>query len=137
MHRSFYDRTRRQVRDVPSGQLRIYLDLEVRRVHGRRCAVVQRERLELLAHNPYYRKRFAFYYIGRRCRSATIKNVAEELRLLAVAIERDRHRAQARACLVPELNDLAFRLLRMVALPRELQAARGEMGVQLGKAPSA
>ncbi len=80
MHRSFYDRTRRQVRDLPSGQLRIYLDLEVRRVHCRRCAAVKRERLELLADNPYYTKRFAFY-VGRRCRSATIKDVAEELRL--------------------------------------------------------
>ena len=34
MHRSFYDRTRRRVRDLPSGQFRIYLDLEVRRVES-------------------------------------------------------------------------------------------------------
>jgi transposase len=80
MHRSFYDRTRRQVRDLPSGQLRIYLDLEVRRVYCRHCAAVKRERLELLADNPFYTKRFA-YYVGRRCRSATIKDIAEELRL--------------------------------------------------------
>jgi transposase len=80
MHRSFYDRTRRQVRDLPSGQLRICLDLEVRRVDCRRCATVKRERLELLADNPYYTKRFA-YYVGRRCRSATVKDIAEELRL--------------------------------------------------------
>lgn len=80
MHRSFYDRTRRQVRDLPSGQLRICLDLEVRRVYCRQCAAVKRERLELLADNPFYTKRFA-YYVGRRCRSATIKDIAEELRL--------------------------------------------------------
>jgi transposase len=80
MHRSFYDRMRRQVRDLPSGQLRIYLDLEVRRVYCRQCAAVKRERLELLADNPFYTKRFA-YYVGRRCRSATIKDIAEELRL--------------------------------------------------------
>jgi transposase len=80
MHHSFYDRTRRQVRDLPSSQLRIYLDLEVRRVYCRRCVAVKRERLELLADNPYYTKRFA-YYVGRRCRSATIKDIAEELRL--------------------------------------------------------
>jgi len=80
MHRSFYDRTRREVRDLSSGPFRIYLDLEVRRVRCRRCAAVKRERLEFLADNPFYTKRFA-HYVGRRCRSATIKDIAEELRL--------------------------------------------------------
>jgi transposase len=80
MHRSFYDRTRRRVRDLPSGQFRIYLDLEVRRVSCRQCAAVKRERLAFLADNPFYTQRFAFY-VGRRCRSATIKDIAEELRL--------------------------------------------------------
>ena len=32
MHRSFYDRTRREVRDLSSGPFRILLDIEVRRV---------------------------------------------------------------------------------------------------------
>jgi hypothetical protein len=41
---------------------------------------VKRERLALLADNPLYTQRFA-YYVGRRCRSATIKDIAEELRL--------------------------------------------------------
>jgi len=41
---------------------------------------VKRERLDFLADNPFYTKRFAFY-VGKRCRSATIKDVAEELRL--------------------------------------------------------
>jgi transposase len=72
MHRSFYDRTRRQVRDLSSGAFRILLDLEVRRVQCGRCAAVKRERLSLLADNPFYTQRFA-YYVGRRCRSATIK----------------------------------------------------------------
>lgn len=80
MHRSFYDRTRRQVRDLPSGQFRIYLDLEVRRVYCRQCAAVKRERLPFLADNPFYTRRFA-YYVGRRCRAATIKDIAEELGL--------------------------------------------------------
>ena len=80
MHHSFYDRSRRQVRDLSARSLRIYLDLEVRRVFCRQCAAVKRERLELLADNPYYTKRFA-YYVGRRCRSATIKDIAEELQL--------------------------------------------------------
>jgi transposase len=80
MHRSFYDRVRRQVRDLASGPYRIYIDLEVRRVRCRRCAAVKRERLELLADNPFYTERFA-HYVGRRCRSATIKDIAEELQL--------------------------------------------------------
>ena len=34
----------------------------------------------LLADNPLYTKRFA-YFVGRRCRGATIKDLAEELKL--------------------------------------------------------
>jgi transposase len=41
---------------------------------------VKRERLNWLADNPFYTKRFAFY-VGRRCRTATIKDVAKELHL--------------------------------------------------------
>ena len=80
MHYSFYDRTRRQVRDLSSGPFRVLLDLEVRRVQCRRCKAVKRERLSLLADNPFFTQRFA-YFVGRRCRSTTIKEVAEELHL--------------------------------------------------------
>jgi len=41
---------------------------------------VKREYLEFLADNPFYTKRFA-HYVGRRCRSATIKDIAQELKL--------------------------------------------------------
>ena len=41
---------------------------------------VKRERLDFLADNPLYTKRFA-YFVGRRCRETTIKEVAEELAL--------------------------------------------------------
>jgi len=41
---------------------------------------VKRERLDFLADNPLYTKRFA-HYVGRRCRAATIKDIARELRL--------------------------------------------------------
>jgi transposase len=41
---------------------------------------VKRERLEFLADNPLYTRRFA-YFVGRRCRQATIKDVAKELNL--------------------------------------------------------
>jgi transposase len=60
--------------------MRIYLEIEVRRVPCRSCAGVKREQLAFLADNPFYTKRFA-YYVGRRCRQATIKDIAEELGL--------------------------------------------------------
>jgi transposase len=60
--------------------LRIFLEFEVRRVWCRQCGKVKRERLEFLADNPLYTKRFAFY-VGRRCRSAPIQDVAKELKL--------------------------------------------------------
>src|SRR6476660_6135903 len=76
----WYDRKVRRVRDLSCGDTRVFLDLEVRRIDCRRCGKVKRERLEFLANNPFYTKRFA-YYVGRRCRSATIKDVAKELKL--------------------------------------------------------
>jgi len=39
---------------------------------------VKNERLDWLADNPLYTKRFAFF-VGRRCRQTPIKEVAEEL----------------------------------------------------------
>jgi len=66
------------VRDLPCGPYRIYLEFEVRRVACRSCGKVKRERLEFLADNPLYTKR---YYVGRRCRSETVKDVAKELHL--------------------------------------------------------
>ncbi len=41
---------------------------------------MKQEKLPWLANNPFYTKRFA-YYVGRRCRSATVRDVARELRL--------------------------------------------------------
>ena len=41
---------------------------------------MKRERLEFLADNPLYTKRFA-HYVGRRCQQATIKDIAKELGL--------------------------------------------------------
>ena len=60
--------------------MRIYLDIEVRRVQCRRCGKVKRERLDFLADNFFYTKRFS-HYVGRRCRQETIKDVAKELKL--------------------------------------------------------
>lgn len=68
------------MRDLSCGDTRVYLEFEVRRVACRGCGRVKRERLEFLADNPLYTKRFAFY-VGRRCASATVKDVAKELKL--------------------------------------------------------
>lgn len=46
----------------------------------RQCGGVKRERLGFLADNPLYTRRFADY-VGKRCASASIKAVADELRL--------------------------------------------------------
>jgi transposase len=68
------------VRDKPCGEFRVYLELEVRRVKCPTDGKVKRERLDLLASNQHFTKRFA-WYVGKRCQSATIKDVAEELQL--------------------------------------------------------
>jgi len=41
---------------------------------------VKREQVPWLADNPFYTKRFA-YYLGRKCRAMTVKDVARELKL--------------------------------------------------------
>lgn len=78
--RSFYDQKVRRVRDLSCGDTRVYLEVAVRRVQCRKCSKVKRESLPFLSGNPFYTKRFAFY-VGRRCRSSSIKDVARELKL--------------------------------------------------------
>jgi transposase len=80
VHHTWYDRRQRRVRDLPCADYRIYLDLEVRRVDCRKCGSVKRERLEFLVDNALHTKRFALY-VGRRCRSAAVRDVAKELNL--------------------------------------------------------
>ena len=58
--RAFYDQRPRLVRDLSSGDKRVYLEFSIRRVACRRCRGVKREGLEWLADNPLYTKRFAF-----------------------------------------------------------------------------
>lgn len=76
----WYDRKTRRVRDLSCGDTRVYLEVEIRRVQCRSCGKVKRERLDFLADNPLYTKRFA-WYAGRRCRASTIQDVAKELHL--------------------------------------------------------
>jgi hypothetical protein len=53
-------------------------------------------------------------------------------RVFGKAVERHRHRTQRRTFLLPDLDDLASGLLRMVAFTRQLQRARSEMRIELG-----
>jgi transposase len=46
----------------------------------RQGGAVKQEKLPWVADNPFYTKRFAFF-VGRRCRTATLREVARELRL--------------------------------------------------------
>jgi transposase len=80
VHFGWYDRSTRRVRDLSCADTRVYLEVEVRRVRCRSCGKVKRERLDFLADNPLYTKRFA-YYVGRRCRNSTVQAVARELHL--------------------------------------------------------
>ena len=68
------------MRDLCSGDTRVYLEIEIRDVHCRSCGAVKQEKWPGLANNPLYAKRFS-YYVGRRCRSATVRDVARELHL--------------------------------------------------------
>ncbi len=103
MGHTFYDRKRRRVRDLSCGDTRVFLELEVRRVNCVRCGKVKQEKLDFLADNPFYTKRFAFY-VGRRCRSSTIKDVAQELHLdwhTVKALEKQYMREQLRRAGTP------------------------------------
>jgi len=103
VQRGWYDRKRRRVRDLACGDLRIYLEVEVRRVPCRRCGKVKQEQLGFLADNPFYTKRFAFY-VGRRCRASPIRDVAKELRLdwhTVKALEQQYMREQLRRAGTP------------------------------------
>lgn len=68
------------MRDLSCGDARIYLEIELRRLDCRVCGAVKQEKLAWLADNPFYTKRFA-WYVGRRCRSSSIKEIAKECHL--------------------------------------------------------
>jgi transposase len=57
----------------------VLLEFEFRRVNCPRCGV-RRERLEWLADNPRYTRRFV-RAVGRRCRTSSLKDVAAEMDL--------------------------------------------------------
>ena len=67
----WYDNKLRRVRDLPCGGMRIYLEI----YDCRSCQQVKQERLDWLADNSFYTKRFGFH---RRCRNSSIWDVAKE-----------------------------------------------------------
>jgi transposase len=77
IERGWYDHKPRRVRDLSCGDTHIYLDLDLRRVRCRGCGSVKQEKLDWLADCPFYTKRFAFF-VGRRCRESSIRDVARE-----------------------------------------------------------
>lgn len=79
-HRSYYDRKWKQARDLPCGDLVVYVEYELRRCLCKIHRVVRQEQLEWLSRTSGYTKRFA-YYVGKRCQSSSIKDVAKELQL--------------------------------------------------------
>jgi transposase len=80
MHRNTYDRRFRLVRDLPCGDKRVYLEIEVRRVRCPMTGKIRQEDLEAMLASPHATKRYALQ-IGRRCTQCTIKFVAKEERL--------------------------------------------------------
>src|SRR3972149_5275960 len=54
VHRSYYDKTVRRIRDLSCGDARIYLDVEVRRVRCKRCGTVKREKLPWLGGQNFF-----------------------------------------------------------------------------------
>ena len=80
MCRSYYDKKVRLIRDLYCGEKHIYLKVEKRRVLCKTCGTVKQEKVDWLANNPFYTKRFALL-VGRRCRESTITDVAEDFNL--------------------------------------------------------
>ena len=80
MQSGWYDRKTRRARDLSCGDTRVFVEFEVRRIECRDCGKVKREQLDFLSDNPFYTKRFGFV-VGRRCRAASIQDVAKEFHL--------------------------------------------------------
>ena len=57
----WYDRKARRVRDLSCGGTRVWWAFEVRRIDCRACGAVKTERIDWLADNTFYTKRFAGY----------------------------------------------------------------------------
>ena len=78
--RTFYDRRKRQVRDLSAGGRRVYLEFELRRVDCPACGAVKQERLDFLSSNSKFTKRLALV-IGDLCRTMSTKDVAKRMQM--------------------------------------------------------
>ena len=131
----WYDCRLRRVRDLSSAGFRIVLELEVRRIECGACASVKRERLEFLADNPHFTKRFAFY-VGRRCRQAAIRDVAKKPELdweTVKTLEMQYMRAQIERAGAPGpraigIDEISIRKGHVFASWSAIWCARGRSG---------
>lgn len=78
-YRTFYDRKRLHVRDLPCGANAVFLAFDVRRVACRDCGVRQ-ESLAVLSPNKRFMQRFA-WMVGDLCRSTAVRDVARRVGL--------------------------------------------------------
>ena len=79
-HPKYRDEKPREIRDLDCADKRIYLATKIRRVECDVCHGVKTERLEWLAANTRYTRRFAMN-VGTMCREQTVQRVAGLLRL--------------------------------------------------------
>jgi hypothetical protein len=94
-----------------------------------RSGKVKRERLDFLADNPHYTKRFA-YYLGRRCRAATIKDVAADLKLDWHTVKTlDQQYMEAQLAISP--RDFMLGLMRNSDLPLAERFAAAQAALPL------
>jgi len=62
VNHAIYDRKMARARDLPCGDMRVYVEFEIRRVECAKCGKVKQEKLDWLSDNPAYTKRFAFFF---------------------------------------------------------------------------
>ena len=62
INHAIYDRKTVRARDLPCADMRVYVEFEIRRVKCAKCGKVKQEKLDWLADNPGYTKRFVFFY---------------------------------------------------------------------------
>ena len=82
----------------------VYLEFEVRRIQCKECGIVRMEHLAWLAEHPLTTKRFS-RYIGERCQSASIRDIAYEFGLnwkTVKEMDKEYMQAQLAAALPPE-----------------------------------
>lgn len=61
VNHAIYDRKTVRARDLPCADMRVYVEFEIRRVKCTKCGKVKQEKLDWLADNPAYTKRFVFF----------------------------------------------------------------------------